>query len=100
MAGWSYPDTEAGILAAVAAGADHLWANTVVFGEHPLQASAALDAVQDGLYVVGHAPRVVEAVDDKHRVNEALRALQEAGLIRIEYGGVSVLDLDGLRSHR
>ena len=33
----------------------------------------------------------------RQRVNEALKALQERGLIRIEYGGVRVLDLDGLR---
>ncbi|HKX40153.1 MAG TPA: Crp/Fnr family transcriptional regulator [Burkholderiaceae bacterium] len=33
----------------------------------------------------------------RQRVNEALKALQDRGLIRIEYGGVRVLDLDGLR---
>lgn len=33
----------------------------------------------------------------RQRVNEALRTLQEQGLIRIEYGGVRVLDLPGLR---
>jgi len=33
----------------------------------------------------------------RQRINEALKSLQEKGLIRIEYGGVSVLDLDGLR---
>jgi CRP/FNR family transcriptional regulator, cyclic AMP receptor protein len=33
----------------------------------------------------------------RQRVNEALRVLQEEGLIRIEYGGVRVLDLAGLR---
>lgn len=35
----------------------------------------------------------------RQRVNEALKALQAAGLIRIEYGGLRVLDLQGLRSH-
>ena len=34
----------------------------------------------------------------RQRVNEALAALQERGLIRIEYGGLRVLDLAGLRS--
>jgi CRP-like cAMP-binding protein len=34
----------------------------------------------------------------RQRVNEALNALQERGLIRIEYGGVRVLDLEGLRT--
>jgi len=33
----------------------------------------------------------------RQRVNEALHALQALGLIRIEYGGLRVLDLDGLR---
>ncbi len=33
----------------------------------------------------------------RQRVNEALTALQTAGTIRVEYGGVRVLDLDGLR---
>ncbi len=36
----------------------------------------------------------------RQRVNEALRALQAAGVIRIEYGGVRVLDLDRLRIYR
>ncbi len=34
----------------------------------------------------------------RQRVNEALSALQDRGLIRIEYGGLRVLDLAGLRS--
>jgi CRP-like cAMP-binding protein len=33
----------------------------------------------------------------RQRVNEALQVLQQAGLIRIEYGGVRVLDLAALR---
>jgi CRP-like cAMP-binding protein len=33
----------------------------------------------------------------RQRVNEALRALQAAGVIRVEYGGVRVLDLARLR---
>jgi len=32
-------------------------------------------------------------------VNEALNALQQRALIRIEYGGVRVLDLEALRAH-
>lgn len=35
----------------------------------------------------------------RQRVNEALSALQDQGLIRVTYGGVQVLDLDGLRTH-
>jgi CRP-like cAMP-binding protein len=33
----------------------------------------------------------------RQRVNQALQKLEHAGLLRIEYGGVTVLDLDGLR---
>jgi CRP/FNR family cyclic AMP-dependent transcriptional regulator len=33
----------------------------------------------------------------RQRVNEALRTLQAQQLIRIEYGGLRILDLDGLR---
>ena len=36
----------------------------------------------------------------RQRVNEALRTLQGRGLIRIEYGGVRVLDLAGLQRAR
>ncbi len=35
----------------------------------------------------------------RQRVNEALHALQQAGLIRVEYGGLRLLDLEGLRRH-
>jgi CRP/FNR family cyclic AMP-dependent transcriptional regulator len=36
----------------------------------------------------------------RQRVNQSLTALQRAGLIRVEYGGVRVLNLDALRSGR
>jgi len=36
----------------------------------------------------------------RQRVNEALAVLQQAALIRVEYGGVRVLDLPGLRAFR
>jgi CRP/FNR family transcriptional regulator, cyclic AMP receptor protein len=35
----------------------------------------------------------------RQRVNQALTALDEAGVIRVEYGGVRVLDLEGLRRY-
>ena len=35
----------------------------------------------------------------RQRVNSALNALQAEGLIRVEYGGLRVLDLKGLRGH-
>jgi CRP-like cAMP-binding protein len=36
----------------------------------------------------------------RQRVNEALQALQRRGLIAIDYGGLRVIDLEALRSHR
>ncbi|MCI4429152.1 MAG: winged helix-turn-helix domain-containing protein [Burkholderiales bacterium] len=36
----------------------------------------------------------------RQRVNKALRVLQKRRLIRIEYGGVRVLELDALRHYR
>jgi CRP/FNR family transcriptional regulator, cyclic AMP receptor protein len=36
----------------------------------------------------------------RQRVNQALLALQRAGVIQVEYGGVRVLSLDGLRRYR
>lgn len=34
----------------------------------------------------------------RQRANESLHVLQRAGLLRVEFGGVTVLDLEGLRS--
>jgi DNA-binding GntR family transcriptional regulator len=34
----------------------------------------------------------------RQRVNRALSVLEQQGLIRIEYGGLRVLDLEGLRT--
>ena len=33
----------------------------------------------------------------RQRANQALKALEDAGLVRSEYGGINILDLDGLR---
>ena len=33
----------------------------------------------------------------RQRVNQALNALERAGLVRVDYGGITVLDLPGLR---
>ena len=42
---------------------------------------------------VGYLARV-----SRQRANQALRKLEEAGLLTVEYGAVRVLDLDGLNS--
>jgi CRP-like cAMP-binding protein len=36
----------------------------------------------------------------RQRVNAAVRALAEAGLVQAEYGGITILDLDGLRRYQ
>ncbi|KAG1438916.1 hypothetical protein G6F57_019641 [Rhizopus arrhizus] len=41
---------------------------------------------------VGYLARV-----SRQRANQALRKLEEAGLLNVEYGAVRVLDLDGLK---
>ena len=35
----------------------------------------------------------------RQRTNQALRALEAAGLLKLEYGGVTVLNVDGLRGY-
>ena len=35
----------------------------------------------------------------RQRVNQPLQSLGKAGLVRVEYGAVTVLDLDGLARH-
>jgi len=35
----------------------------------------------------------------RQRANQALRVLAEAGLVRLEYGGITVLDVEGLKSY-
>lgn len=75
QAGWSFPDTEDGILEAIKKGASHIWANTILFSSHPLQVSARLAEHQDNIKVVGQGPLIVERYDDKEFVNNLLRKL-------------------------
>jgi CRP-like cAMP-binding protein len=35
----------------------------------------------------------------RQRANQALKALEQAGLLRVEYGGVTVIDAEGLRKY-
>ncbi len=34
----------------------------------------------------------------RQRANQALQVLEKAGLLKVEYGRIKILDLDGLRS--
>jgi D-alanine-D-alanine ligase-like ATP-grasp enzyme len=69
-----FGDTESGILSAIEKDATHLWANTILFADHPLQTSKKLNEVANNIRVVGQPPKLVELYDDKNYVNEILRA--------------------------
>jgi biotin carboxylase len=71
---WCFGDSEQGILAAISKGATHLWANTILFANHPLQTSTSLAAASKMLRIVGQPPKLVELFDDKSFVNNLLRA--------------------------
>jgi len=74
MEGWCYPDHEDGLLSAVkSGGATTLWANTILFAEHPLQTSSKLSEHESDLSVIGQPPALVQAYDDKALVNDVLR---------------------------
>lgn len=64
---WVFPDLESGVRAALAAGAQILWANTVLFERHPLE------AVLREVWVVGQVPERVQRHDDKWLTNSLLR---------------------------
>ncbi|OWT64105.1 ATP-grasp domain-containing protein [Candidimonas nitroreducens] len=66
-ADWVYPDSAEGIQAALDAGARVLWANTVLFKEHPLE------SFLKQARIVGQLPERVQAYDDKWVANELLR---------------------------
>lgn len=63
---WVWPDTEEGIAAALSAGATLLWANTVVFAGHPIEAASRK------AWVVGPDPRAMQEIDDKAATNARL----------------------------
>ncbi|KAL2822411.1 glutathione synthetase ATP-binding domain-like protein [Aspergillus granulosus] len=78
--GWSFPDTDDGIYAAVQKGATHFWANTILFSSHPLQTSNKLTPLAEDIYVIGQPPGLVENFDDKAYLNGKLRELGKATL--------------------
>jgi hypothetical protein len=71
---WCFGDSESAILEAVSKGATHLWANTILFADHPLQTAESLGDVAKVLRVVGQPPKLVERFDDKAFVNNLLRS--------------------------
>jgi hypothetical protein len=71
---WCFPDTEAGILAALDDGATHFWANTIVYKTHALQTSSKVGNYDQDIKVIGQPPCLVELYDDKRYVNDWLRS--------------------------
>ncbi|MGM3277684.1 biotin carboxylase [Ralstonia sp. 24A2] len=65
---WVFADTADGIADALARGATLLWANTVLFAGHPLE------AVMHQAQVVGQLPQRQQNADDKFATNAMLRA--------------------------
>ncbi len=87
-ADWVFPDTAEGIEQALAAGARVLWANTILFNGHPLE------ALHDRpVRIVGQRPAAVHAFDDKWHTNRLLAA---QGLPVAPAMLVSLADLDAL----
>ncbi|HUD93096.1 biotin carboxylase [Sphingobium sp.] len=68
---WVFPDTVDGIATAIAAGATILWANSVLFEGHPLE------AVLGQVRIVGQLPELMQRYDDKFATN---RMLEQDGL--------------------
>lgn len=71
--GWCFPDHEAGIRDAIQQGAQCLWANTILFADHPLQTSPQLSSKAREIDVVGQSAVLVDLYDDKSLVNNYLR---------------------------
>ncbi|KAH8672094.1 hypothetical protein BGZ60DRAFT_406557 [Tricladium varicosporioides] len=78
--GWTFPDTEEGILFALSKGATHLWANTILFSAHPLKTSKAI--AKYPVSIIGQPPQLVEKYDDKGYVNNQLRKFGNLSLPR------------------
>ena len=85
---WVFPDTAEGIAAALAAGAGVLWANTVLFEGHPLEAAIGRVAI------VGQMPAAMQRFDDKFDTNRILAA---AGLPVARSFLLSTVARDGVR---
>lgn len=86
---WVFPDTRKGIQQALEAGADTLWANTVLFDTHPLQHVIQTTQIK----IVGQDPMIVQEIDDKWVANCLLRK-QQLNVARSMLVGIEQQDLD------
>lgn len=63
---WVFPDTMEGLRAATDAGANVIWANTVLFSGHPIEEFLSSH------WIVGQLPKYQQVVDDKFVTNRRL----------------------------
>lgn len=68
--GWSYPDTEEGIQAAIQDGADIFWLNTNLYENHPVTKFRGR-----GLKIVGQEAETASLMDDKWETIRRLRQM-------------------------
>lgn len=93
---WTFPDTPAGIRAALDKGANVLYANTVLHKQHAI-VSMRDELAKRGIRMVGQSPLKTEDVDDKAATNTWLA--QQSGLqgsfprARLMHEGYSESDL-------
>ena len=93
---WVFPDTEDGIARALAAGATALWANTILFHGHPLEALRDRD-----LRIIGQQPAAVHEFDDKWHTNRRLAAqgLPVTPALLLSLAGLETLSPGTLAAH-
>ena len=65
---WTFPDTVQGIRAAIDLGANTLYANTVLYSQHPL-VTMSDELAAKGIRMVGQSPKLTERWDDKAKTN-------------------------------
>ncbi|TXF88366.1 ATP-grasp domain-containing protein [Neolewinella aurantiaca] len=64
---WVFPDSEAGITAALSAGANVFWLNTVLYTGHPIETFFS-----EAIEIIGQHPDMVDLFDDKVFTNKRL----------------------------
>jgi D-alanine-D-alanine ligase len=74
---WCFPDSEEGVLCAIKAGANVLWANTTLHSKHSLV--TLRDRVPSGTKFVGQNPIDTEKYEDKAYTNKWLEQGELAG---------------------
>ncbi|KAI5455383.1 hypothetical protein NCC49_000197 [Naganishia albida] len=100
-AAWSFPDTEEGIKAALARGANTLWLNTVIHRKHPLFGlyTPVLDgSASSGIRFVGQLPEHSEDYDDKAVVNPWLAKTDETTTLAEGFPKSLVLSQEATKS--